>query len=537
MSERPYHILIVDDSPEDRLTYRRFLEGAPLRCYVIAEADLGEEGLRLCAASKPDCVLLDYRLPDLDGLEFLAGLQERGKDLPPVVMLTGQGSEEVAVEAMKRGAQDYLVKGTITPDRLRHAVAGAIEKVTLRRQVEEQRRELERLAAELRRHAEQLAEVDRRKDIFLATLAHELRNSLAPLRNALGVLAQPDAGTAAVQWGRELMDRQVRQMSRLIDDLLDISRINQGKLELRKEPIELARVVTRSVESTRPLLDERRHQLTVRLPDEPVWVEADPVRLEQVLTNLLTNAAKYTAPGGQVFVGAGREGPEAVLRVRDNGFGIPPEMRERIFEMFAQIDRPRSGAAPGGLGIGLTLVRQLVEMHGGRVEVASEGPGRGSEFMVRLPARPAPPAPVATASAEGPAPPPPRRRVLVVDDNVDSAATLALLLRCWGHEVREAHSGPEALAVAGAFAPEVVLLDISLPGMDGYQVARQLRQLPGLQQALLVALTGHSRDEDRHRSREAGFDHHLIKPVEPEELEELLTGISQGIPAGSGNVG
>ncbi len=384
-------------------------------------------------------------------------------------------------------------------------------------------RERRRLEEALRQRAEQLAEEGRQKDHFLAILAHELRNPLAPIRNAIQILRQPGAGGAAEGWAREMIDRQVRHLGRLIDDLLDVSRIRQGKVELRKERVDLAGVICNACESTRPLLNERRHRLTVTFPSGPLELHADPARLEQVLVNLLTNAAKYTDPEGRIALEVGREGDEVVLRVRDNGVGIPPEMLERIFDLFAQVDASLDRSSQWGLGIGLTLVRRLVELHGGSVRAFSAGPGQGSEFVVRLPVAEAPAPRAAPAGAiPGPAAPGTHHRVLVVDDNADLADSLALLIRWWGHEVSVVYDGPAALAAARAQHPDVVLLDVGMPRMSGYQVARQLRQQWEPDRMRLVALTGYGRPEDRRRSREAGFDCHLTKPVDPEVLKRLL---------------
>ena len=368
-----------------------------------------------------------------------------------------------------------------------------------------------------KRAEEALREADRRKDEFLATLAHELRNPLAPIRNALHILKPPATDAAAAERLRAMMERQVRHMTRMVDDLLDVSRITRGKVVLRKEVVTLAGVVERVVEATRPLVEERRHEVTLDLPPEPVCLEADPTRLEQVLANLLNNAAKYTDPGGRVRLTARREGGDLVLHVRDNGVGIAADMLGRVFEPFVQADRVLH-QSQGGLGIGLTLVRRLVEMHGGTVTAHSDGPGTGSEFVVRLPALGKDEGGRLTEEPEA-APVDPSRRVLVVDDNVDAAESLAMLLRMAGHEVRVAHDGPAALAAVEADPPEVVFLDIGMPVMNGYDVARRLRERPGL---MLVAMTGWGQDEDLRRSREAGFAHHLVKPVEPATLYRLL---------------
>jgi PAS domain S-box-containing protein len=365
-----------------------------------------------------------------------------------------------------------------------------------------------------------LREADRLKDEFLAMLAHELRNPLAPIRNALHIMRMPGADRGMVGQVREMAERQVQHMARLLDDLLDVSRISRGRIELRKEAVDVAAVVNRSVEALRSLHEERRHELTISLPPGPLRVEADPTRLEQVLTNLLNNAAKYTDPGGRVWLTAERDGAEVVLRVRDTGIGIAPEMLPKVFELFVQAER-RLDRSQGGIGIGLTLVKKLVELHGGRVEASSGGPGRGSEFVVRLPAADRPVAGEGEP-ARAEAAPLPRRRVLVVDDSPDAADSLALLLGLAGQDVRTAYDGPSALAQAQEFRPEVVFLDIGMPGMDGYEVGQRLRRRPELQGVVLVAVTGWGQEEDRRRSQEAGFQHHLVKPVEPHALDELL---------------
>jgi PAS domain S-box-containing protein len=380
------------------------------------------------------------------------------------------------------------------------------------------------IAMENARLYSDVRDADRRKDEFLAMLAHELRNPLAPIRNALHILKRPGTDEAVLGRVREMMERQVQHMTRMVDDLLDVSRITRGKIELRKEVVDLAAVVGRTVEMARPLIEDRRQELTVDLPPEPVCLEADPTRLEQVLANLLNNAAKYTDHRGHIWLSARQEGGELVLRVKDTGVGISSDLLGRIFEPFVQADRVLHHSQ-GGLGIGLTLVRSLVEMHGGSVTAYSDGPGHGSEFIVRLPAlRPQQPIPGIRSTPEGRAPVKavPRRRILVVDDNVDAAESLALLLRIEGHDVRVAHDGPAALTAVEAEPPDVVFLDIGMPVMNGYQVAQSLREQPGLEHLLLVAMTGWGQEEDRRRSQEAGFDHHLVKPAEPDALRQLL---------------
>jgi PAS domain S-box-containing protein len=402
----------------------------------------------------------------------------------------------------------------------------------------EERRRLER---ELRHRAEELARADRQKNEFLAMLAHELRNPLAPIDNALQVLRhgheEKDQREADLDWAIEIMSRQVRHMARLVDDLLDVSRITRGKIALRRELVAPQTLVAYAVESVKPLVTAKRHELTVALPpsEPPVLLDVDPARLEQVLCNLLNNAAKYTSEGGRIQVSATVEdqGRTLAFRVSDNGIGIAPDILPSVFELFRQADRSLD-RAEGGLGIGLTLVRTLVAMHGGTVEARSAGIGTGSEFVVRLPVArvPATMVPPAGSAAQRSTPPDDRpRRILVVDDSTDSADSLGRLLRRWGHEVHLAYDGPAALAAARSAAPEIVLLDIGLPGMDGYEVARELRQDPGQSTAVLVALTGYGQLADRQHTRDAGFDRHLIKPVDPALLRSLLATIER--PAGS----
>ena len=373
-----------------------------------------------------------------------------------------------------------------------------------------------------KRAEEALREADRRKDEFLAMLGHELRNPLAPIRNAAEVLRLLGPADPRLQKAGDVIARQVAHMTRLVDDLLDVSRITRGKVTLHMERIDLAAVVAAAVEHTRPLFEARRHRLAVELPPETVWLEGDKTRLAQVLGNLLTNAAKYSEEGGEVRLTAARDGGEAVVLIRDGGVGIPPDFLPHVFDLFTQ-GQPTLARSQGGLGVGLTVVRRLVELHGGRVEAHSEGPGRGSEFVVRLPL---PPDGGRSGSpTEGAAPrPAPARRVLVVDDDRDGADSLAMLLRVGGHQVAVAYDGPGAVAAAREFLPDVVLLDLGLPGMSGYEVAARLRQEPALARTLLAAVTGYGQEEDRRRARSAGFAAHLVKPAAPEALHALLAG-------------
>jgi two-component system CheB/CheR fusion protein len=384
-----------------------------------------------------------------------------------------------------------------------------------RKQAEE---ELRAAAAENAQLATALKEADRRKDEFLAVLAHELRNPLAPVRNAIEILRGAPSPSPRLQWTHDVIDRQVRQLSRLVDDLLDVSRITSGKIELRKERVQLKDAVHIALESCRPMIERCGHELTVRIPREPIWLDADIARIAQVLSNLLNNAAKYTRPGGHIWVTAERSGWQVAIAVRDNGIGIASDMLGNIFEMYRQAAGDHS---QGGLGIGLTLVRRLVELHGGTVEASSEGIGRGSQFVVRLPMAATEAANDDRVKDEAAAPGKVARRILVVDDNRDAADSLCMLLTSRGHDVRVAYDGLEAVGAAVTFQPDVVLLDIGLPKLSGNDAARRIREARG-EGVLLVAVTGWGQEEDRKRAHEAGFDHHLTKPVDPQAIARLI---------------
>jgi PAS domain S-box-containing protein len=394
--------------------------------------------------------------------------------------------------------------------------------ITERKRAQDEHREL----VAQKRVAEALREADRRKDEFLAMLAHELRNPLAPIVTAVELLRARAPADESITWAGAVIDRQAGQLTRLVDDLLDVSRITLGKIQLDLAPLDLGNVVRQAVESSRPLLQARHHDLQVDLPDHPLPIRGDAARLIQVISNLLGNAAKYTAEGGRIRVAAAQVGAQVVLRVADNGQGMPADMLERVFEMFVQLQSPEN-RPQGGLGIGLALVKRLVEMHGGAVEARSDGSGRGSEIVVHLDLADEP-----SIAQEGDRPPRPlaggsdppdgRRRILIVDDNVDAAETLARLLRLQQHEVLVAHDGLAGLAAAQRTNPDLIFLDIGLPRLSGLEVARRLRQGTAAGRPLLVATTGFGRIEDRARSAAAGFDHHLTKPVDAQALQSLV---------------
>ncbi|HZC35735.1 MAG TPA: response regulator, partial [Chthoniobacterales bacterium] len=402
----------------------------------------------------------------------------------------------------------------------------AIEDVTAREELQ-----MARVAqAERTGRAEELARANRNKDEFLAMLAHELRNPLAPLSNAVEVIASPDTDTSSIEDARKVVRRQLRHLTRMIDDLLDISRITQDKIELRKSRIELVSILKGAVELSRRHIQEREQTLDFPIPKEPIYLEADDIRLEQIFGNLLNNASKFSQPGAVISLqveapAAGDQPRNAVVRVRDTGIGIDPEMLPHVFELFVQGNRSLE-RRHGGLGIGLTLVKRLVELHGGTVEAHSEGPGRGSEFVVRLPVSLGPAPEALDFSESAPAKSAqlsPSRRVLVVDDHEDSVTMMAMVLRSKGYEVATARNGTAALEIATTFRPDIIVLDIGLPEMDGYEMVRRFRTMPATTGTFIIALTGYGTEQDRSRALEAGFNYHLTKPIAPETLFELLS--------------
>ena len=553
--DAPINILIVDDEPKN-LTVLETLLDAP--GYRLVRAESADQALLALVAEEFALLILDVRMPGMTGFELAQIIKGRKKTARvPIIFLTAYYNEDQHVlEGYGSGAVDYLHKPVNAPV-LRSKVAvfaelyrknrevevanrALVAEVTERRRAEELLQEmnenLDRLVDERTRALEQLEaelrEAARRKDEFIATLAHELRNPLAPVRNAAQLLRYQEPIPPVARQARDVIARQVRVMSRLIDDLMDVSRINQGRIELRRERVELASVVDLAVESSRPGILECGHELVLSLPDAPVVLFADPIRLSQVFVNLLTNAAKYTDRGGKIELAVMLDESEVRVVVRDDGIGISAHELPNVFAMFAQVEDALTRSR-GGLGIGLTLVKHLVELHGGRVEAHSAGVGLGSAFVVTLPRPAAVALPTeASAGAEAAATPSGAapRRILVVDDHRDGAESMAALLGLQGHEVKMAHDGPSALAAAEAFRPEVMLLDIGLPGLSGYEVCRRLREAPWGRQIVVIALTGWGDQDAVKKGEAAGFDRHLVKPVDEAILVATLAALPPKAP-------
>jgi signal transduction histidine kinase len=564
------NILLVDDQPARLLTYESIL-GSLNQNLITASSGL--EALDKLMRIEFAVVLLDVSMPEMDGFEAARLIHEHPRfERTPIIFVTGVHMSELdRLKGYKLGAVDY-VSVPVVPEILRSKVAVLVELYCKRRELVElnrhladtneqlakanaalqaektrellalntslhqANRELERAnlalhgeVAERARAEQALKEADRHKDEFLAMLAHELRNPLAPIRNAVHLMKLKSLNDPQLQLSRDIIERQLIQLSRLVDDLLDVSRITRGKINLARRRVELSELVARAVETVAPTIEARSHGLEVVMPKRPFMVYGDSMRLTQALGNVLANAAKYTDNGGHITLRAQRRRRDVEITIRDNGIGIVPEVLPCIFDLFTQLDR-RTGRHQGGLGIGLALVRQLVEMHGGTVSASSEGPGKGSEFLIRLPlsierASPAEAqGPEAGAAAEQPAAPvrPPQRRILVADDNADARESLATLLALNGHEVFKAEDGTDALERAERYRPDVALLDIGMPRANGYEVARHIRGQPWGHGMVLIALTGWGQESDRRRSHEAGFDNHLTKPVDPLVLDELL---------------
>ncbi|WP_373061914.1 response regulator [Gemmatimonas sp.] len=523
------NILLVDDQPGKLLAYEAILSELGEN---LITASSGREALEHLLKTDITLVLMDVSMPELDGFELAEIIRQHPRyEKTAIIFVSAVHLSDLdRLKGYKSGAADY-VSVPVVPELLR-------AKVTVFTALYRKTREAERLTAELERRvaertaeleasvvrqielAEQLLDADRRKDEFLALLAHELRNPLAPIRNAASIMRMKGVHDPELIWCHDVIERQAKQLTRLVDDLLDVSRISKGKIRLRSEQLDLRNVVHGAVETSRPLIDEMGHQLTVEMPETPLLLRGDPARLTQVVANLLNNAAKYQMENGTIAVRIEHDGTDSVIVVKDRGIGISRESMPHIFDLFAQGERVFDRAA-GGLGIGLSLVKQIVELHGGTVRAESPGPGLGSEFVVYIPTSidsmttTANDTPEASHSAEA------SRRILVVDDNVDGADSLAMLLRMRGHDVVVAHNGPDALRLAEERPPSVILLDIGLPGMDGYEVCRRIRA-SGLRETRIIAMTGYGLEQDRQRAFEAGFDVHTTKPVAFAELVKLL---------------
>lgn len=538
-------ILVVDDNQANLVAIEAALGELSGR---VTRAHSGHEALRLVLVNDYTVILMDVQMPSLGGIETARLIRSRRRSAhTPIIFITGfsQHDQEVS-EAYALGAVDFLLK-PIVGEVLRAKVGVFVElqrrNDELARQAEQlrdhERREHARQLDEQRRRLEEemmqgrmvaLAEIDRRKDEFLGMLGHELRNPLASIATGLELverrldeLPADPAALAPLQATRGRIEQQVRHLVRLVDDLLDLSRINSGKIELRKEPVPVREVIDSAIAVSRPLLEQRRHRLELDLPEEPVVVVADPVRLTQVLSNLLNNAAQYTDDGGSIRLRCRRDGEELELAVSDNGRGIRPEVAPRIFEMFVQGEP--SGGVGLGLGLGLTVVKRMVELHGGRVSVHSAGPGQGSEFVLRLPARSTavtvvtPPAPAPVLAVARPL------RIALVEDSADIREMTQELLTMLGHQVEAAEDGEKGIELILRLRPDVALVDMGLPGIDGCGVARRVRAQCGREAVRLVAMTGYGLESDKTRAREAGFDAYLVKPA---DLDDLVAALSPG---------
>jgi signal transduction histidine kinase len=541
------NILLVDDQPARLLSYESILRD-PGQTLVMARS--GAEALEKLMSDEFAVVLLDVNMPGMDGFETATLIHEHPRyEKTPIIFITGVNVSDLdRLQGYKLGAVDY-VSIPVVPEILRSKVAVLVELYCQRRELRQVNRSLaeanSRLAlanstlqVEKTRELEQLnstlREANRHKDEFLAMLAHELRNPLAPIHNAVQLMRSQQLPPEQLVWARQVIERQVGHLTKLVDDLLDVSRITRGKINVVRETIELATVVERAVETVQPMLVLQRHELIVKLDGEPLLLDGDLTRLTQIVGNILSNAIKYTDDGGRIELSAGSIGDDVQIRVRDNGIGIEPEVLPLVFDLFAQASQ-LNGRSQTGLGIGLALAKRLAEMHGGDVQASSDGLGKGSEFIVRLPRKKIDGVAAAARADEVQASEPTTstaaRRILLADDNRDALETMARLLQLGGHEIYKAVDGVQALEAATRVRPDLVLLDIGMPGMDGYEVARRIRSQPWGRAARLVALSGWGQESDRKRSREAGFDTHCIKPLDPQRLSMLLASLST--PAGA----
>ncbi len=528
----PVNILLVDDQPSKLLTYESILGELGEHLIKVSSAT---EALETLLRHDIAVVLVDVVMPELDGYELAAMIRQHPRfQQTSIIFVSALLLTDLdRLRGYECGAVDY-VPVPVVPEILRAKVSVFAELYRKTRALERLNAELEQRVADrtaaLEATTAALQEADRRKDEFLAILAHELRNPLAPIRTAVQLLRKRDLAEAQNMRAREVIERQVQHLVCLIDDLLDVSRITRGMITLQRERVLIDAVVARAVETARPLIDARKHELTLDLPEELLSIEGDPTRLVQIIGNILHNAAKFMDPGGRIVLTVTREDSYAVISVKDFGMGIPRELVPKIFDLFSQVHQ-KSESAHGGLGIGLALVRRLVEMHGGVVTASSAGPGQGTEMMVRLPLIGVQSTFVAFPSSDlRQAPHVSPRRILVADDNSDAVEALALQLRLAGHEVRSANDGLEALEVADSFMPQVVLLDLGMPRMDGYETARQIRRKWWGKNATLVALTGWGGQQDRKKTTDAGFDAHLVKPVTEFDLFQAIASIRPRTP-------
>jgi signal transduction histidine kinase len=529
-------ILLVDDQPGKLLSYQTILESLGENLITAGSAT---EALEQLLRHEIAVVLVDVCMPDLDGFELAGMIREHPRYQKTSILFVSAVhlTELDRLRGYECGAVDYIPV-PIVPEILRAKVAVFAElyrkthqlerlNAELESRVRERTAELEASTARLRESEERLREADRRKDEFLAMLAHELRNPLAPIRTAVQLMRFKELPEEQRTRARDIIERQVDQLVRLIDDLMDVSRITRGMITLHREAIDLTAVIARAVETTRPLIDSRRQELEVALPATALRVEGDATRLAQVVGNVLNNASKYTPEGGRIRLQLHGEEQETVITVSDTGIGIPPEMLGNVFDLFTQVNRALD-RSHGGLGIGLALVRKIVEMHGGRVSARSGGLDQGTEIQIRLGRLEGGRGAVAPATEAESADrlELPSRRVLVVDDNEDAAALIALLLRFAGQDVRTASDGAEALATAAEQRPDVVFLDLAMPGLNGYETAQRLRQEPWGRDLTLIALSGWGQRRDRARTAEAGFSAHLVKPVSEAQLLAVLADLA-----------
>ncbi|HUQ97896.1 MAG TPA: response regulator [Gemmatimonadaceae bacterium] len=532
------NILLVDDQPAKLLSYQTILSSLGETLIAVTSAS---EALECLLKNDIAVVLVDVCMPELDGYELAAMIRQHPRFQQTAIIFVSA----VMVNDLDRlrgyecGAVDY-VPVPVVPEILRAKVSVFADLYRKTRALERLNNDLEERVTErtsaLEATTAALQDADRRKDEFLAMLAHELRNPLAPIRTAVQLLRLKELDPPQRARARDVIERQVEHLVTLIDDLLDVSRITRGMITLQREPVLVGAIVARAVETARPAIDAQRHELTLELADELITVDGDKTRLVQVLANILHNASKFTDPGGRIHLKVAREGAQVAISISDNGIGISPELMPKVFELFTQV-HSKSERAQGGLGIGLALVRRLTEMHGGTVTVRSDGLGLGAEFTVRIPTLGAEKVGTTQASESPAIAVTEPRRILVVDDNLDAAESLMLRLQLAGHDVRAVHDGLQALETGKAFKPDIVLLDLGMPKMDGCEAARRIRRTSWGKSVTLIALTGWGQQQDRQRTFEAGFDVHLVKPVGEAQLFDALASAgekTQGTDAAEG---